>query len=379
MSTIGSFLQGTRIVDLSQYIPGPLASLMLVDMGADVIKIEPPSGDPMQTLGPRGGDGSALFYETLNAGKSILHLDLKDPKQLELCIDLIRDCDVLIEGFRPGVMRRLELDYETLRSVNTRLIYCSINGYGAVGSQSQRAGHDANYLAEAGVLDRNGSTRPMFFDPPIADLSGSLFAAMAILGALNGRHRTGDGCHIDLALADVIMPLQMLQIADYAENGTVPQRGETYLNGGAAYYTIYETSDGEHVVVGAVEPKFWRMFCQAAGCPQWIERQGEQIPQHALIKDVANRLAELTLADCLERFANDNCCVSPVLPIDRAVQSEHVSERGLVTAARNGGMQSLFPAIIDGEAPRTRPPLQPYTISDRGPDGATRPNTKEED
>jgi alpha-methylacyl-CoA racemase len=275
-------------------------------------------------------------------------------------------------------MQRLELDYETLCSVNSRLIYCSINGYGAVGSQSQRAGHDANYLAEAGVLDRNGSARPVFFDPPIADLSGSLFAAMAILGALNGRHRTGQGCHVDLALADVIMPLQMLQVADYGANGTVPQRGGTYLNGGATYYNVYETSDGEHVVVGAVEPKFWRTFCEAADCPQWIERQGEPIPQHALIDDVANRLAQLTLADCLERFSNGDCCVSHVLPIDRAIQSEHVSERGLVKAAGNAPLQSLFPAIIDGEAPRVRPSLKSFTISDRGTNRAAPLNARED-
>jgi alpha-methylacyl-CoA racemase len=379
MSTVGSFLRGLRILDLSQYIPGPLASLMLVDMGAEVVMIEPPSGDPMQTLGPRGRDEGALFYETLNAGKSVLHLDLKDPAQCDVCIDLIRDCDVLIEGFRPGVMQRLGLDYETLGNVNAGLIYCSINGYGAVGSQSQRAGHDANYLAEAGVLDRNGSARPVFFDPPIADLSGSLFAAMAILGALNGRHRTGQGCHIDLAVTDVIMPLQMLQVADCAENGTVPKRGETYLNGGAAYYNIYETSDGEYVVVGAVEPKFWRVFCEAAGCPPWIERQGEALPQSALIKDVANRLADLTLADCLERFSSNDCCVSPVLPIDRAVQSEHVCERGLVKAVGNGGLQSLFTAIIDGEAPRVRPVLKPFTKPNRAPNGAAWLNAKEDD
>lgn len=365
MSTISGFLEGVRIIDFSQYIPGPLASLMLADMGADVIKIEPPSGDPMQSLGPQGKDGRALFYETLNAGKSVLHLDLKDPIDRDKCIDLLRKCDVVIEGFRPDVMQRLGLGYETLRGINARLIFCSISGYGAAGSNAQRAGHDANYLAEAGVLDRNGHDRPVFFDPPIADLSGSLFAAMAILGALHGRHRTGLGCQIDLGLADVIMPLQMLQMADWSENRAVPRRRETYLNGGAAYYNVYETSDREHVVVGAVEPKFWREFCEAAGCPHWIDRHAEPIPQDALVADVAERFSAMTLEECLERFASDNCCVSPVLAIDRALQSERIADRGLVKANADGHLQALFPAFVDGEAAQSRRALKAFSVSGR--------------
>jgi len=365
MSTISEFLMDVRIIDFSQYIPGPLASLMLVDMGADVIKIEPPNGEPMQTLGPKDRSGAPLFYETLNAGKSVLHLDLKDQQQRNHCIELIRDCDVVIEGFRPGVMQRLGLDYSALQQFNSSLIYCSISGYGASGPNAQRAGHDANYLAEAGVLDRNGSERPAFFDPPIADLSGSLFAAMAILGALNGRNRTGEGCQIDLALADVIMPLQMLQVADFSENGSVPKRGGTYLNGGAAYYNVYETADGEHVVVGAVEPKFWRTFSEAADRPEWIERQDEPIPQHGLMSDVARRIAELTLAECLERFSHGDCCVSAVRPIDQAIQSRQVSERGLITSSEAGQMQSLFPARVDGQSPQVRPRLKRFAVSDQ--------------
>ena len=360
MSIISQFLSGVRVVDFSQYIPGPMASLMLSDMGADVIKIEPPSGDPMQTLGPTDRNGAPLFYETLNAGKSVLRLDLKDPAQRNRCIELTRDCDVVIEDFRPDVMQRLGLDYATLRELNEGLIYCSISGYGATGPNAQRAGHDANYLAEAGVLDRNGNDRPIFFDPPIADLSGSLFAAMAILGALNNRHRTGIGCQVNLALADVIMPLQLLQVADYSENKTIPKRGSTYLNGGAAYYNVYETLDGEHIVVGAVEPKFWRAFSEAAECPKWIGRQGEPIPQHELILDVAQRIAEFTLEDCLQRFGHSDCCVSPVQSIGEAVQARQVQRRGLVKTDRHGKMQCLLPVLVDGKPPQERSPPKPY-------------------
>jgi len=358
MSPIGSFLSGIRILDLSQYIPGPLASLMLLDMGAEVIKIEPPAGDPMQHLGPRNRQGGPLFYETLNAGKSALRIDLKSKAGIDNLTELVREADVLIEGFRPGVMERLGLGYDRLKAVNPRLIYCAISGYGAAGTDAQKAGHDANYLAEAGVLDRNGERQPAYFDPPVADVSGSLFAAMAILGALNGRHRTGRGCTIDLALADVIMPLQMLQVADLGENGAVPRRGGTYLNGGAAYYNVYATRDGRHIVVGAVEPKFWHSFATAAEHPEWIARQIEPIPQDALIGEVAQRIAELTLAECSDRFADDDCCVSPVLAIDEALAAERIAQRDLVRTGADGRLQSLFPAYVDQQPPPTRGPMK---------------------
>jgi len=351
---MSQWLAGVRILDLSQYIPGPLASLLLADMGADVLKIEPPAGDPMQTLGPRNHAGEGLFHQTLNAGKRILRIDLKHSQGREALLALAREADVLIEGFRPGVMDRLGLAISRLRSEAPRLIICSISGYGASGESLQKAGHDANYLAEAGVLDRNGSADPMYFDPPIADVSGSLFAAMAILGALQGRTRTGEGCVIDLGLADVIMPLQMLQVADYGENGTDPGRRSTYLNGGAAYYQIYRTRDNQHLVVGAVEPKFWRRFSEAAGHPEWVDRQSEPLPQHRLTADVAAVIEGWSLEDCLVRFADDECCVSPVLNLGDALQASRTDSRKLVVRSSDGRLQALFPAWIDGEPPRPR-------------------------
>ncbi len=167
-----------------------------------------------------------------------------------------------------------------MRKRASRLINCSISGYGAAGPLAQAAGHDGNYLALAGVLHRNG-VPPRCFDPPIADMSSALFAAIAILGALEARRRDGMGCHIDLGIADVAMPLQLFQLA--AAGQVVPQPESTYLNGGAAYYRVYATRDERHVMLGAVEPKFWRAFCEAAGRPDWIERQVEPLPQTALI------------------------------------------------------------------------------------------------
>jgi alpha-methylacyl-CoA racemase len=357
MSRLNSFLQGLRVVDVSAYLPGPMASLLLADMGADVLKVEPPQGDGMRLLGPRDAAGKPLFHAALNAGKAVCRIDLKSPDGRAEFLHHVDAADVLIEGFRPDVMARLGLDYDTLRLRNPGLIFCSISGYGAEGPLAQTAGHDANYLALAGVLHRNG-VPPRFFDPPVADVTSSLFAALAILGAVNGRRRDGQGCHIDLGIADVAMPLQLFEVAAHGANGTVPQPEETYLNGGAAYYRIYPTADRRHVAVGAVEAKFWRGFCEAAGHPEWIARQDERLPQHALIGDVAAFFAGMSLADCEVRFAAADCCVTPVLDLAEALRSEQHRARGVVRRGPNGGLQALFPALIDGQPPAVRPDFQ---------------------
>jgi alpha-methylacyl-CoA racemase len=209
VSALNSWLQGVRVLDLSQYIPGPLATLLLADFGADVLKIEPPQGDEMRNLGPRDDNGRPIFYESVNAGKRLRRMDLKRPEVCGEFLQLAAGADVLMESFRPGVMGRLGLDYAKVAAINPRIVYCSLSGYGAGGPLEQAAGHDANYLAQAGVLHRNGDEAPMYFDPPIADTTGSLFAVIAIQGALGARERSGRGCFIDMALADVAAPLQL--------------------------------------------------------------------------------------------------------------------------------------------------------------------------
>jgi crotonobetainyl-CoA:carnitine CoA-transferase CaiB-like acyl-CoA transferase len=355
-SIFATFLDGVRILDLSQYIPGPLATLFLADMGAEVLKIEPPAGDEMRTLGPRDALGRPIFYNSLNAGKTIRRLNLKDDAGRAAFLELVRSADVVVEGFRPGVIDRLGIGYEVLKSINAGIILCSISGYGAGSSYAGKAGHDANYLALAGMLDRNGTDGPIFFDPPVSDVSGSLFAAVAILGALHGRRRTGKGCAIDLALADTAMPLQMIQIAAYGANGTVPGRGETYLNGGAAYYQVYLTGDGRHVVLGAIEPKFWQAFCHAANRPDWVARQADTLPQRALRDEVADFFSALSRAEIEARFQDVDCCLSVVNDLGAAMTDVHTAERKLVRENADGDLQALFPAWIDGAPPSPRQP-----------------------
>jgi crotonobetainyl-CoA:carnitine CoA-transferase CaiB-like acyl-CoA transferase len=354
MSRLNHCLGGVRVLDLSSYLPGPFATLLLADFGAEVLKVEPPQGDGMMQLGPRDAAATPLFHAALNAGKTICRLDLKTPEGKAALVSLATQADVLIEGFRPGVMQRLGLDHATLRPQHPGLIYCSLSGYGANGPLSQAAGHDGNYLALAGVLHRNGMP-PRCFDPPIADMTSGLFAVIAILGALQARRRDGLGCHIDLGIADVAMPLQLFQIAALDE--TVPQPESTYLNGGAAYYRVYATRDGRHVMLGAVEPKFWRAFCEAAERADWIARQQEPLPQTALIQDLAGFFATLSMPDCTARFTTTDCCVSAVLDLGEAVATPHHAQRGVVRRSAGGGLQALFPALIDAEQSAQRLPL----------------------
>jgi crotonobetainyl-CoA:carnitine CoA-transferase CaiB-like acyl-CoA transferase len=356
-SRLHRFGQGIRVLDLSSFLPGPLAGLLLADMGATVLKVEPPVGDAMRQIGPHDAAGEPLFHGAVNAGKAVRRMDLKQPEVRAEFLELVATHDVLIEGFRPGVMQRLGLDYPVLRQVNPGLVYCAISGYGASGPAALVAGHDANYLAMSGVLHRNGKAGPEFYDPPMADVSGSLFAVVAILGALRARDADGVGCAIDIGLADTPMPLQIFQVAEYGLNGTVPARRETYLNGGAAFYQVYETADARHVALGAVEPKFWASFCTAAGRPDWVARQAEPLPQTALIADVSALLAGLTLDECQARFGPADCCFGPVLDLGEAVASPHHAGRGLVRRAEDGALQALFPAHVDGVPPSPRPRL----------------------
>ncbi len=376
-SRLNSFLEGVRILDLSLFLPGPLTTLLLADMGADVVKIEPPDGDGMMFLGPRDDQGRGIFYNAVNAGKSVRRLDLKSERGRTELLRLATQADVLLEGFRPGVMQRLGIGYEAVRTSNPAIVYCSLSGFGASGSLATTAAHDANFLALSGALYRNGTDRPVYYDPPVVDSAGSLFAMSAILAALHASRRDGKGCLIDLALADAVMPLQLFEIAAYARTGRRVGPGATYLNGGAAYYQVYRTRDGRHVVLGAVEEKFWKNFCTAAGRPDWAARQSEALPQERLMADVAGLLGALTLAECLARFDKADCCLAPVLDMAEALDSPHYRERGLVRNDGGGNLQALFPALVNGLPPDTRPPQRclddglPVTWPDRrGPSAA---------
>ena len=274
------------------------------------------------------------------------------PKEVQDGLDAAR-----LAGLRTS--RRLKvrvagIDYPVLSGRNPGIIMCSISGYGVGTTLSAAAGHDANYMALMGALHRNGTDKPVFFDPPISDVAGSLFAALAIVGALHGRTTTGRGCQIDLALADTVMPLQMMQVADFGANGTVPGPRTTYLNGGAAYYQVYATGDGRHVVLGSLEPKFWEAFCLAAGRPEWVARHADPFPQTALETEVAGYFRTLSADEALNKFGDVDCCFTLINDIGEALREGHIAERRLVRENSSGELQSLFPVWVDGVPPEPR-------------------------
>jgi alpha-methylacyl-CoA racemase len=360
MSRLNGFLRGVRVLDVSRHLPGPLATLFLGDMGAEVLKIEPPTGDEMRAMGPIGPTGRSVYFDAVNAGKTTRQLDLKRPDDRLAFLDLVRTSDVVIESFRPGVMSRLGVGYETLKVSNPHLIYCSLNGFGEGGPLSGRAAHDVNYLSLAGTLFHNNGGDTPFFDPPVADCAGALFAALTIVGALHGRAYDGKGCYIDLALADVTMPLQIFHLAAFAQSGMAPRPSEGLLNGGAACYRVYRTADDRQVSLGALEPKFWRAFCAAALRPDWEARHRDPLPQTELIHEVATMFRRLTVAECEECFGTADCCFAPVLDLPEALESPHVRARRLVLQTAPGEVQALFPAVVDGERPMPRVSIRAF-------------------
>ncbi|MDX1694113.1 MAG: CoA transferase [Ketobacteraceae bacterium] len=355
MSRLNQFLQGIKVVDLSRHLPGPLASLSMAEMGAEVVKVEPPGGEEMRFIGPPGAEGRSAYFNAVNGNKSGIQLNLKDTGDRQRFLDLIRDADVLLESFRPDVMARLDLPVALLRERNPRLIICSLNGYGSNSPLVNAVGHDLNYLAMNGVLEGTGTEAQAVAPwPPLADCSAGLYGLSTVLAALVERSRTGKGCHIEVALADSVMPLMAFPLADLALTGKGTPRAQSLLNGGAARYRTYQTKDGHNIALGAVEPKFWNSFCVAAGRQEWIERISEPLPQTALQREVAEFFSSLTLNEANELLAGVDCCYNDVLPLDKAIETPHIRARQLVVEGPEGEYQALYPAYVDGEAPLPR-------------------------
>lgn len=359
-SRLQGFLAGTRVLDLSRHLPGPLATLLLADMGADVTKVESPEGDELRFIGPRGADGRSLFFDAINAGKRSIRLDLKSDEGKARLRTMAASADVLVESFRPGVMARLGLSAESLRALNPGLIVIAMSGYGQDGPLRDTAGHDANYLAANGILSSQGAAGRLTYPfPPMADCTASMFAVSTILGALIGRSRDGQGCEIDLALADVMMPFQIFSLAALGATGRVPRPEAELLNGGWACYRPYRTQDGRDVTLGAIEPRFWSAFCRASERPDWLARHDEPLPQHALIGELAVHFAALTLADCVARYEAADCCFMPVLDLKQAVESDALKARGLVRRHPATAIyEAAYPVCVDGARPALRTPLR---------------------
>ncbi|MGQ0663703.1 MAG: CaiB/BaiF CoA transferase family protein [Pseudomonadota bacterium] len=354
-----AFLAGVRVLDLSQFVPGPYAGLMLADLGAEVVKIEPPDGDPMRALEPLDADGVSPLWKLMNGGKKILSLDLKSPAGAGMFARLIERADALVESYRPGVMDRLGFGRQRLGALNPRLVHAALSGYGQSGPWRLRSGHDLNYMALAGGLAASGTTeRPVMAAPPTADFASGLQAALAVCAALLGRARDGRGAYIDLSLAETVLAWQSTTLTAALRPGFAPALAGNLLNGGAACYQIYRAADRGFVTLAAIEAKFWANFCAAVGRPEWTRRQWEAMPQQALIAELSALFATRNTAQWEDLLKGVDCCFGAVVEASEVPDHPQIAARGML--ARKGppdaAIEALFPAHIDGQPPAPRPP-----------------------
>ena len=360
-------LDGFRVLDLSQYLPGPYAGQILADLGAQVVKVEPPAGDPMRAVPPLDGDGVSAFYKLVNAGKTVVRLDLKDEAGKAAFVRLVEKADALVESYRPGAFDRLGLGAAALRKINPGLVHCALSGFGQTGPAALKAGHDINYMALAGGLATSGvRDRPVSAHPPTADFASGMQAALTVVAALLRRERTGAGASIDTSIAETVLGWQALVLTAALRPGHEPRRGAARLNGGAACYQVYQTADGRFVTLGALEAKFWANFCRALGREDWIARQGEPLPQEALIAEVATLIGARPRAHWERLLAEVDCCYQAVLDPAEVPDDPQIQARGLVrrTPGPEPRVEVLFPALFDGRPPESRPPLEETSAAD---------------
>ena len=317
-------LASLKVLDFSTLLPGPFASLLLADMGAEVLRIESPTRMDLLRVLPPHDQGVSASHAYLNRNKRSLALDLKQPEALEVIKQLLQDHDIVLEQFRPGVMERLGLGYEALKAINPKLIYVSITGYGQTGPYRDRAGHDINYLALAGLASYTGraDSGPLPLGIQAADIAGgSLHGVIGLLAAVIARQQTGQGQHLDVSMTDCAFSLNAMAGAGYLACGVEPGREEQMLNGGS-FYDYYRSRDGRWLSVGSLEPAFMQQLCAALGRPELaadgLSPQPEQ--QQALKNELKIEFEKHDFAELCELFAGVDACVEPVLSLGEAVQ-----------------------------------------------------------
>ena len=343
-------LHGVRVLDFSTLLPGPLATLMLAEAGAEVIKIERPGrGDEMRSYEPRFGTDSVNFA-LLNRGKRSVAIDLKSPDALATLRPLIESADVVVEQFRPGVMDRLGLGYEALRQMNRRLVYCAITGYGQHGPRAHVAAHDLNYVAEAGMLSltRGADGAPVLPAALVADIAGGAYpAVMNILLALRERDRSGVGCKLDVAMADNLFTLMYWGLGNGLAAGQWPQSGSDLVTGGSPRYNIYRTRDGRFLAAAPLEQKFWELFCELLDVPQ-VLRDDTRDPA-ATYAGVAECVRRKTGEELQALFRGKDVCCAIAVSLQDALSDPHFVARGVFGRELVAGAKSItaLPVPLD--------------------------------
>ncbi len=354
-------LDGLKILDFSTLLPGPFATLMLADMGAEVLKISSKSKPDIVVDYPPFIDGTEISANQawLGRNKKTMFLNLKTKEAIDIVKKLIMEYDIVMEQFRPGVMEKLGLDYKTLKEINPRLIYCSLTGYGQSGPLKMNAGHDINYLARSGNMSYAGrrATGPVLTNMQIADVAvGSLNSVVGILAAVNYRNNTGKGQYIDVAMFDGLIPFNAMDGTAFLATGVEPEREGQRLNGGCMY-DFYETKDDRYLSIGCLEPQFWKNFCICIGRPEYIE--GSVWPKNLeeVKKDIRMVIKSKTMEEWMKIFEGKDVCVEPVLSLKEAlIEDEHLKAREMVVdvplpMAENKKVKQLGTAIKLSDCP----------------------------
>lgn len=333
-------LSSLKVLDFSTLLPGPFGTMILADLGAEVLRIESPTRPDMVRMLPPMDRGISAVHGYLNRSKRSLALDLKRPEAVAVVHRLVQDYDIVVEQFRPGVMDRLGVGYEALRAINPRLIYCSVTGYGQDGPYRDRAGHDLNYLAIAGITSYNGrqDSGPAPMALQAADIAGgSCHAVMGILAAVIHRQQTGEGQHIDISMTDAAFSLHALSAPQALIGGEDPQLERTQLNGGS-FYDCYETRDGRWFSVAGLEPQFFLQFCQAIGRPHLASKGLAMAPEVVaeLKAEIREAMKEKDFAEWQAIFAEIDACVEPVLSVSEAARHPQLQARGMVVEVPAG-------------------------------------------
>ena len=339
-------LEGIKVIDFSTLLPGPLASLFLSETGAEVIKIEKPGvGDEIRLSNPQWGEQSVSF-SLLNRGKKSLSLDLKDPKNLKILMPILKEADIIIEQFRPGVMKRLGLDYESIKKINQDIIYVSITGYGQYGPKSMVAGHDLNYIGNAGLLSISMGRENDTVVPPalVADIAGGSYPAVInILLALRKRDLNKEGSYIDLSMTENLFPFMFWGLGSGFAHNKWPGNSDGVLSGGSPRYNIYKTSDGSYVAAAPLEDRFWNKFCEAIELPKkFIKMQNDQ---EKVIQEIRKIIGQKEKNYWLDVFNKADCCCSIVKSVEEAINDNHFKVRKIFENKIINNLGEEIPAL----------------------------------
>ena len=356
-------LSGITVVDLTQFLPGPMMTVMMADQGARVIKVEPKGGDPARAMEPSEA-GHSVWFANLNRGKHSVVLDLKSEGGKAQLADLCRQADVFVEGFRPGVMRRLGFDYETVKALKPDIVYCSISAFGQEGALAHHPAHDMAVQALAGFLSVNDGADGMPVVPGTAsaDMAAGLTALAAVLMALIGRDRMGGGAYIDTAMFDSLLPWCVHTAGTAIAGGESPRSANQRSLGGAGFYQVYRTKDGRHVALGGREIKVARNLLSALGREDLVAHaEREAGEQGELIAFLRETFATKTRDEWVAWFADKDVAFAPVLDFREALEQPHVAERGLLVESAQGAHHIAPPIRFAGEdwTPAPAPGLEP--------------------